>query len=94
MLVPKPILNPLFAKYFLFFEDTDLALKNWIADPETDLLSFFQSDRPLTAEVFGLVALQLLGFVPNVDFTDSVAFLEKMAFPIALMVALITFTSC
>ena len=37
-------------KYFLFFEDTDLALKNWIADPETDLLSFFQSDRPLTAE--------------------------------------------
>lgn len=70
-------------KYFLFFEDTDLALKNWIADPETDLLSFFQSDRPLTAEVFGLVALQLLGFVPNVDFTDSVAFLEKMAFPIA-----------
>ena len=43
-------------KYFLFFEDTDLALKNWIADPETDLLSFFQSDRPLTAEVFGLTA--------------------------------------
>ena len=69
-------------KYFLFFEDTDLALKNWIADTETDLLTFFQSDRPLTAEVFGLVALQMLGFVPNVDFTDSVAFLEKMAFPI------------
>ena len=69
-------------KYFLFFEDTDLALKNWIADTETDLLTFFQSDRPLTAEVFGLVALQMLGFVPNVDFTDSVAFLEEMAFPI------------
>ena len=69
-------------KHFLFFEDTDLALKNWIADTETDLLTFFQSDRPLTADVFGLVALQMLGFVPNVDFTDSVAFLEEMAFPI------------
>ncbi|MDU5662054.1 MAG: Xaa-Pro dipeptidyl-peptidase, partial [Streptococcus sp.] len=69
-------------KSFLFFEDTDLALKNWIADGETDLLTFFQSDHPLTADVFGLVALQLLGFVPNVDFTDSAAFLEKMAFPI------------
>ena len=62
-------------KHFLFFEDTDLALKNWIADTETDLLTFFQSDRPLTADVFGLVALQMLGFVPNVDFTDSAAFL-------------------
>ena len=60
-------------KHFLFFEDTDLALKNWIADSETDLLTFFQSDRPLTADVFGLVALQMLGFVPNVDFTDSAA---------------------
>ena len=30
-------------KHFLFFEDTDLALKNWISDPETDLLAFFQS---------------------------------------------------
>ncbi|CCB96039.1 Xaa-Pro dipeptidyl-peptidase (X-Pro dipeptidyl-peptidase) (X-prolyl-dipeptidyl aminopeptidase) (X-PDAP) [Streptococcus salivarius JIM8777] len=69
-------------KHFLFFEDTDLALKNWIADTETDLLTFFQSDRPLTADVFGLVALQMLGFVPNVDFTDSAAFLEEMAFPI------------
>ena len=34
-------------KYFLFFEDTDLALKNWIADPQTDIMTFFQSDRPL-----------------------------------------------
>ena len=29
-------------KHFLFFEDTDLALKNWIADTETDLLTFFK----------------------------------------------------
>lgn len=70
-------------RYFHLQADTNWALQNWIADPETDLLSFFQSDRPLTEDVFGLVALQLLGFIPNVDFTDSQAFLADMNFPIS-----------
>ncbi|MGV3023664.1 Xaa-Pro dipeptidyl-peptidase [Streptococcus suis] len=62
--------------------NTDFALSNMIADWETDLLTFFQSDRQVTAEVFYQVAFQLLGFVPNFDYTDVTAFAEKTNFPI------------
>ncbi|NQL67029.1 Xaa-Pro dipeptidyl-peptidase [Streptococcus suis] len=62
--------------------NTDFALSNMIADWETDLLTFFQSDRRVTAEVFYQVAFQLLGFVPNFDYTDVAAFAEKTNFPI------------
>ncbi|NQL62637.1 Xaa-Pro dipeptidyl-peptidase [Streptococcus suis] len=62
--------------------NTDFALSNMIADWETDLLTFFQSDRQVTAEVFFQVAFQLLGFVPNFDYTDVAAFAEKTNFPI------------
>ncbi|HFR3549975.1 TPA: Xaa-Pro dipeptidyl-peptidase [Streptococcus suis] len=62
--------------------NTDFALSNMIADWETDLLTFFQSDRQVTAEVFYQVAFQLLGFVPNFDYTDVAAFAEKTNFPI------------
>lgn len=66
----------------LSYQDTDYALSMWIADFETDLLSFFQSDRTVTSEVFYTVALQILGFIPNVDFTNTADFIEKMNFPI------------
>ncbi|NQO46908.1 Xaa-Pro dipeptidyl-peptidase [Streptococcus suis] len=62
--------------------NSDFALSNMIADWETDLLTFFQSDRQVTAEVFFQVAFQLLGFVPNFDYTDVAAFAEKTNFPI------------
>ncbi|MBM7642514.1 Xaa-Pro dipeptidyl-peptidase [Streptococcus loxodontisalivarius] len=69
-------------KTFFQYQNTDYALSQWIADWETDLLSFFQSDRELNDKVFNMVALQLLEFIPNVDFTDLEAFLDKIAFPI------------
>ncbi|NQI33489.1 Xaa-Pro dipeptidyl-peptidase [Streptococcus suis] len=62
--------------------NTDFALSNMIADWETDLLTFFQSDRRVTAEVFYQVAFQLLGFVPGVDYTDVMDFVKKSNFPI------------
>ena len=69
-------------KIFFNYEDTDYPLHNLLADFGTDLLTFFQSDAPLTTDIFNTVALQLLGFIPHVDFTDTNAFVEKIAFPV------------
>ncbi|EGJ42560.1 X-Pro dipeptidyl-peptidase [Streptococcus sanguinis SK1059] len=57
-------------------------MKSWAADSQTDLLSFFQSDRELTASVFYTVAFQLLEFSPFIDFTDVEAFRKETGFPI------------
>ncbi|MBS8057357.1 Xaa-Pro dipeptidyl-peptidase, partial [Streptococcus suis] len=62
--------------------NTDFALSNMIADWDTDLLTFFQSDRELTDLIFYQVAFQLLGFVPGVDYTDVMDFVEKSNFPV------------
>ena len=52
------------------------------ADKETDLVTFFQSDRELTAEIFYTVVFQLLGFSYLVDFEDSEQFRKETGFPI------------
>ncbi|MGQ7480260.1 Xaa-Pro dipeptidyl-peptidase [Streptococcus suis] len=62
--------------------NTDFALSNMIADWDTDLLTFFQSDRELTDQIFYQVAFQLLGFVPGVDYTDVEEFHKASQFPI------------
>ncbi|KPA67087.1 hypothetical protein XK26_05780, partial [Streptococcus suis] len=62
--------------------NTDFALSNMIADWNTDLLTFFQSDRELTDLIFYQVAFQLLGFVPGVDYTDVEEFRKASQFPI------------
>ncbi|MEX2784222.1 Xaa-Pro dipeptidyl-peptidase [Streptococcus sp. H49] len=67
---------------FFHYHDKDYALANMIADFETDLLSFFRSDLPLSAAVFDMVALQLLGFIPNLDFTDTADFVRELGFPL------------
>ncbi|MGT2906794.1 Xaa-Pro dipeptidyl-peptidase [Streptococcus dentiloxodontae] len=73
----------IFIRKALFLHgNTDLALKNWIADWKTDLLTFFHSQAELTKDIFNLAALQLLGFVPFVDFTDTAEFVKQTAFPI------------
>ena len=53
-----------------------------VADKETDLVTFFQSDRELTAEIFYTVVFQLLGFSYLVDFEDSEQFRKEIGFPI------------
>ena len=51
-------------------------------DKETDLLTFFQSEDELTADIFYTVAFQLLGFSYLVDFEDSDVFRKETGFPI------------
>ena len=67
---------------FFNYKDTDYPLSALAVDKETDLLTFFNSERELTAEIFYTVAFQLLGFSYLVDFEDSIAFHEDTAFPI------------
>ncbi|MBF0788153.1 MULTISPECIES: Xaa-Pro dipeptidyl-peptidase [unclassified Streptococcus] len=72
-----------FVRKVLFLTaNTDIALSNLLADWETDLLTFFQSDREVTELVFYQVAFQLLGFVPGVDYTDVMEFVAESQFPI------------
>ena len=67
---------------FFNFKNTDYPLTTLAVDKETDLLTFFNSDRELTAEIFYTVAFQLLGFSYLVDFEDGLAFHKETAFPI------------
>lgn len=46
-------------------------LKNYLATPVMDLQDFLSSDLPITADVFYLAALQLLDFLPEVDYDCS-----------------------
>ncbi|ORJ33006.1 X-prolyl-dipeptidyl aminopeptidase [Streptococcus oralis subsp. tigurinus] len=67
---------------FFTYSNTDYALSTLAADNETDLLTFFQSERELTADVFYTVVFQLLGFNYLVDFEDAEQFRKETGFPI------------
>ena len=67
---------------FFTYTNTDYALSTLAADKETDLLSFFQSDKELTADIFYTVVFQLLGFSYLVDFEDAEQFRKDTGFPI------------
>lgn len=67
---------------FFNYTNTDYPLTTLAVDKETDLLTFFNSDRELTAEIFYTVAFQLLGFSYLVDFEDGLSFHKETAFPI------------
>ena len=67
---------------FFTYTNTDYALSTLAADRETDLLSFFQSDKELTADIFYTVVFQLLGFNYLIDFEDAEKFRKETGFPI------------
>ncbi|MBU0454151.1 Xaa-Pro dipeptidyl-peptidase [Streptococcus oralis] len=67
---------------FFTYSNTNYALSTLAADKETDLVTFFQSDRELTAEIFYTVVFQLLGFSYLVDFEDAEQFRKETGFPI------------
>lgn len=67
---------------FFTYSNTDYALSTLATDNETDLLTFFQSERELTADVFYTVVFQLLGFNYLVDFEDAEQFRKETGFPI------------
>lgn len=67
---------------FFTYTNTDYALSTLAVDKETDLLSFFQSDKELTADIFYTVVFQLLGFNYLIDFEDAEQFRKDTGFPI------------
>ncbi|MDU2587910.1 MAG: Xaa-Pro dipeptidyl-peptidase [Streptococcus sp.] len=67
---------------FFNYKNTDYPLSTLAVDKETDLLTFFNSDRELTAEIFYTVAFQLLGFSYLTDFENGLVFHKEAAFPI------------
>ena len=67
---------------FFTYTNTDYALSTLAADRETDLLTFFQSDKEMTADIFYTVVFQLLGFSYLVDFEDAEQFRKETGFPI------------
>ncbi|MGT2960836.1 Xaa-Pro dipeptidyl-peptidase [Streptococcus caballi] len=79
---PKENLEIFVRKVHFNYADTNYPLSNLISDFETDLLEFFQSNRHMTVEVFNTIALQVLGFIPNVDFSDTTKFVEQIDFPV------------
>ena len=69
-------------KIYFTCQNTDYPLSILSSDKKTDLLTFFQSDKELTADIFYTVAFQLLGFSYFVDFEDSDIFRKETGFPI------------
>ena len=67
---------------FFSYKNTDYPISNWLADKESDLLTFLRSEQELTADIFYTVALQMLEFVPFVDFDDVESFRQDIALPI------------
>lgn len=59
-------------------------LKNFLADPDTDLKHYLDSEGPVTPQVFYLVALQLLHFLAEVDYEVSkpLEAMEKIQLPV------------
>ena len=80
---PKENLLLFLRKALFGYQNIDTILSNMVADNETDLLAFFESNRELTDEVFYTIALQLLGFTPFVDFENVADFCKEINFPIA-----------
>ena len=67
---------------FFNYKNTDYPLSTLAVDKKTNLLTFFNSELELTAEIFYTVVFQLLGFSYLTDFEHALAFHEETAFPI------------
>ena len=78
----KQMLEAFLIRFFFNFKNSSYPLSSLAVDKETDLLTFFQSDKELTADIFYTVSFQLLGFSYLVDFEDSEVFRKETGFPI------------
>lgn len=78
----KELLEHFLRHIFFTYQHTDYSLASLAADKETDLLTFFQSRRELTEDIFYTIAFQVLGFSYLVDFEDSQTFRKETGFPI------------
>lgn len=80
---PKTIFLDFLKTLYFQYQDKDYPLSLLLANWDTDLLSFLNQTSDLDKSVFDMVALQLLGFIPGVDFTNVNDFIEKSNFPIS-----------
>ena len=78
----KQMLEAFLIRFFFNFKNSSYPLSSLAVNTETDLLTFFQSDKELTADIFYTVAFQLLGFSYLVDFENSDVFRKETGFPI------------
>ena len=78
----KKMLEAFLIRFFFNFKDSTYPISSLAVGKETDLLTFFQSDKELTADIFYTVAFQLLGFSYLIDFEDGEAFRKETGFPI------------
>lgn len=78
----KKMLESFLSRFFFTYQDTNYPLSILASDKKTDLLTFFQSEDELTADIFYTVAFQLLGFSYLIDFEDSESFRKETGFPI------------
>lgn len=81
-LTEKELFEWFVRKVYFTYKNTDYPLSNLVVDAETDLLSYFRSDREWSPNIFYTVALQLLGFRYFIDFEDTDSFLKEVQFPI------------
>lgn len=81
-LTEKELFEWFVRKVYFTYKNTDYPLSNLVADAETDLLSYFQSDREWSPNIFYTVALQLLGFRYFIDFENTDSFLKEVQIPI------------
>lgn len=81
-LTDKENLESFLKQTFLHFANKDYPLTLLAADDQTDALTFFKSDKPLSEDIFYYLILQVLGFVPQVDFSSAKDFITKTHFPI------------
>ena len=81
-LTEKELFEWFVRKVYFTYKNTDYTLSNLEADAETDLLSYFQSDREWSPNIFYTVALQLLGFRYFIDFENTDSFLKEVQIPI------------
>ena len=78
----KNCLNGFVRKVYFTYKIQIILSSNLVADAETDLLSYFQSDREWSPNIFLHSGLQLLGFRYFIDFEDTDSFLKEVQFPI------------
>lgn len=81
-LTEKELFEWFVRKVYFTYKNTDYPLSNLVADAETDLLSYFQSDREWSPNIFYTVTLQLLGFRYFIDFENTDSFLKEVQIPI------------
>lgn len=81
-LTEKELFEWFVRKVYFTYKNTDYPLSNLVVNAETDLLSYFQSDREWSPNIFYTVALQLLGFRYFIDFENTDSFLKEVQIPI------------